>query len=105
MVWFDRFITQIRSAGSTLQDNTFELLACGRGGVVIMVKYEGVYVIIDNGYLNWSCTVPPFTVTSNVDEIRWSKWLESMRKEVECTFGTTARHDDGNTRHRDPLQQ
>ena len=29
----------------------------------------------------------PFTVTSNVDEIRWSKWLESMRKDVECMFG------------------
>jgi hypothetical protein len=22
-----------------------------------------------------------------MDEIRWSKWLESMRKDVECTFG------------------
>jgi len=79
-------LTQIRSAGSTLQDNTFELLAHGRGEEVITVKYEGVYVIVDNGYLNWSCTVPPITVTSNVDEIRWSKWLESMRKDVECTF-------------------
>ena len=73
MVRFDRFITQICSAGSTLQDNTFELLARGRGGEVIMVNYEGVYVIVDNGYLNWSCTIPPFSVTSNVDEIRWSK--------------------------------
>jgi hypothetical protein len=52
-----------------------------------MVTYKGVYVIVDNGYLNWSYTVPPFTVTSNVDEIRWSKWLESMRKDVECMFG------------------
>jgi len=32
MVWFDRFITQIRSDGLNLQDNTFELLACGKGG-------------------------------------------------------------------------
>jgi hypothetical protein len=70
-----------------LEDNTFELLAHGRGGEVITVKYKGVYVIVDNGYLNWSCTVPPFTVMSNdVDEIRWSKWTESMRKDVECTF-------------------
>ena len=22
-----------------------------------------------------------------MDEIRWSKWLESMHKDVECTFG------------------
>ena len=54
---------------------------------MIAVKYKGVYVIVDNGYLNWSCTAPLFTVTSNVDEIRWSRWLKSMRKDVECTFG------------------
>jgi hypothetical protein len=86
MVRFDPFITQIRDE-SNLQDNAFELLARGRGGEVITVTYKGVYVIVDNGYLNWSCTIPPFTVTSNVDEIRWSRWLESMRKDVECTFG------------------
>jgi hypothetical protein len=44
-------------------------------------------VIVDNGYLRWSTTVPPFKVTNNIDEIRWSKWVESMRKDVECTFG------------------
>jgi len=27
--------------------------------------------------------VPPFSVTNNIDEIRWLKW----RKDVECTFG------------------
>jgi hypothetical protein len=69
MVRFDRFITQIRDR-SNLEDHTFELLAHGRGGEVYTVKYKGVYIIVDNGYLNWSCTVPPFTVTSNVDEIR-----------------------------------
>jgi hypothetical protein len=46
-----------------------------------------VYVIVENVYLQWLCTVPSFTVTSDVDEICWSKWLESMRKDVECTFG------------------
>jgi hypothetical protein len=87
MVRFDRFITKICSDGLSLQDNTFELLARGKGGKVIAVKDKGVYVIVDNGYLNWSCTVPPFTVTSNMDEIRWSRWLESMCKDVECMFG------------------
>ena len=70
MVRFDRFITQIRSDGLNLQENTFELLARGKGGEVIAVKYKGVYVIVDNGYLNWSCTVPPFTVTSNIVPIK-----------------------------------
>jgi len=58
---------------------------------VISVKYKGVYVIVNYGYLQWSCTVPPFTVTSNMDEIRCSKWLESMRKDVECTYGILKR--------------
>ena len=44
-------------------------------------------LLVDNGYLQWLCTVPPFTITSDMDKIRWSKWLESMRKDVECTFG------------------
>ena len=51
------------------------------------MKYKGVYVIVDNGYLQWSCTVPRFTVTSNMDEIRLSKWREIMQKDIECTFG------------------
>ncbi len=51
------------------------------------LRFSGAYLIVDNGYLNWSCTVPPFVVTNNVDEIRGSKWVESMRKDVECTFG------------------
>ena len=50
-------------------------------------KYKGVYVVVDNGYLDWSCTVPPFFVTNNIGKIRWSRWVESMRKDVECTFG------------------
>ena len=62
-----------------------------RFGNVISVKYKGVYVIVDNGDLQWSCTVPPFTITSNIDEIHWSKWLESTRKDVECTFGILKR--------------
>jgi hypothetical protein len=86
MVRLDQFISGIRD-GLLLQDNDFELLDYNRLGNVISVKYKGVYVIVDNGYLQWLCTVPPFTVTSDMDEIRWSKWLESMRKDVECTFG------------------
>jgi len=86
MVRLDQFISGIRN-GNNLQDIEFELLDHDSKGKVITVKYKGVYVIVDNGYLQWSCTVPPFSITSDMDEIRWSKWLESMRKDVECTFG------------------
>jgi len=63
------------------------LLGYDQDGKLIGLKYKGVYVIVDNGYLDWSCTVPPFCVTNDMDEIRWSRWVESMRKDVECTFG------------------
>ncbi len=55
--------------------------------LVKVLRFRGAYLIVDNGYLNWPCTVPPFGESNNIDKIRWSKWLESMRKYVECTFG------------------
>ena len=87
MVRLDKFISVGVRYGILLQDNDFELLDFDHFGNVISVKYKGVYAIFDNGYLQWSCTVPPFTITSDMDEIHWSKWLESMQKDVECTFG------------------
>ena len=86
IVRFDTFLTDVR-AGRILTDNEFELLSYDKEGNVISVWYNGVYVIVDNGYLAWSCTVPPIFVTKKIDETRWSRWVESMRKDVECTFG------------------
>jgi hypothetical protein len=48
--------------------------------------FKGAYVIVDNGYLDWSTTVPPIKNSYVWDEINYSKWLESLRKDVECTF-------------------
>ena len=86
IVRFDTFLTDVR-AGRILTDNEFELLSYDKEGNVISVWYNGVYVIVDNGYLAWSCTVPPIFVTKKIDKTRWSRWVESMRKDVECTFG------------------
>lgn len=85
-VLFDEFVSGIHD-GDIMQDNEFELLERGRDGSIRTVKYKGGYVIVDNGYLRWSVTVPPFKVSNKQSEIRWSKWVESMRKDVECTFG------------------
>jgi hypothetical protein len=52
-----------------------------------ILRFKGVYLICDNGYLSWSCTVPPFSNSNDINEIRWSKWLESKCKDVECMFG------------------
>ena len=67
-------------------DNIFTLLE-KRGRKIVEVKYQGVWLVVDNGYRDWSITVPPFTNTNFRDKICWFKWMESMRKDVECEFG------------------
>ena len=87
MVRFDKFISGIRD-GMMLADNKFELESTDKeSGAILQTTFSGVYVICDNGYLDWSCTVPPMTMINKISEICWSKWVESMRKDVECTFG------------------
>ena len=87
MVRLDKFISGIRD-GMMFADNKFELDSTDKeSGAIVRTTYSGVYVICDNGYLDWSCTVPPYSMTSRCEEIRWSNWMESMRKDVECTFG------------------
>jgi len=42
--------------------------------------YSGGYLIVDNGYLDWPVLVPPLKSYINRKELRWSKWVESLRK-------------------------
>ena len=56
-------------------------------GNVIKVKYRGVWLISDNGYLNWSTTIPPFKETNSFGHLLFSEWVESMQKDIECAFG------------------
>jgi len=86
LIWFDDFVRGIYE-GSILQDATFQLKELDRDGNIVEVTYKGAWLLVDNGYLSWSVTVPPFKTTIDTNEIQWSKWLESMRKDVECTFG------------------
>ena len=51
------------------------------------MKYRGCYLIVDNGYLPWSVTVTPIKECDTRSAARISEWLESLRKDVECTFG------------------
>ena len=86
MVRFDTFLKRVRN-NEILTDNKFELLTYDKGCNVITVMYKGAYFIVDDGYLAWSCNIPPFSATNKIDETRWSRWAESMCKDVECTFG------------------
>jgi hypothetical protein len=86
LVLFDNFVVAM-AEGRALQDNVFYLYEKSAHGTIVQIPYRGAWVIVDNGYLNWPTTVPPMKTTCLRSEIRFSKWLESVRKDVECTFG------------------
>lgn len=85
IVTFDEFLLGIRE-GTRLADVSFKLRE-QRDGTTRERDYLGVWVMVDNGYLRSPTTIPPLKACSTYDELRWSKWLESLRKDVECTFG------------------
>ena len=82
IVRFDDFITDIQR-GKYLSDNEFSLYN-EKGEEK---KYKGVWILVDGGYPSWTSLICLFKETSSVREDRWSRWAESMRKDVECTFG------------------
>jgi len=78
--------------GKFLQDLHFDLycLVTGEDGMcrVGTRRWRGAWVLSDNGYHPaWSCCIPPFKRPKFKTEARFSEWLESMRKDVECFFG------------------
>ena len=86
IVLFDKLIQGVHE-GKLLADKEFKLFELNKEGKVVEVRYQGAWFIVDNGYLNWSTTVPPMKHPVSYEEIRFSEWMESMRKDVECTFG------------------
>jgi hypothetical protein len=85
-VLFDTFVKGIHD-GTILEDVEFELLERGANNEVLTVKYRGAWLMVDNGYLQWPTTMPPIKNTAKYSEICWSELVESLRKDVECTFG------------------
>jgi hypothetical protein len=79
---FDAFLNEIHS-GSIYSEVEYELYDDNGK----KHTFSGVWVLVDNGYLQWTCTIPPMKDPIYIKDKRWSKWMESMRKDVECTFG------------------
>jgi hypothetical protein len=53
----------------------------------ILKKYKGAYLIVDGGYQKYPCLIDPMHNACGHKETHWSEFLESVRKDVECTFG------------------
>ena len=52
------------------------------------ITCEGAWIICDDGYHMWRICQCPIRGAYLEGEIAWSNPLESVRKDVECTFGT-----------------
>jgi hypothetical protein len=61
-----------------MKNVTFHLLEC-HGNEVIQQKHRGAWVKVDNGYLKWAITVPPFKDTNSQKEL-------SLVEDIECTL-------------------
>ena len=42
-----------------LKEVEFGLMERGADGNIVTIKYSGCFLIVNNGYLKWSTTVPP----------------------------------------------
>jgi hypothetical protein len=62
-------------------DSTMLFVLTNKYGRDVTIK--GAYVIVDNAYLKWPITVPPLKHSMNCSELRFSQWLESLRKDLE----------------------
>lgn len=86
LILFDELIKSVHD-GNLMEDKEFELFELDNDGNLKTIKYTGAWFLVDNGYLDWSTTVPPMKDPLTYEEIRFSEWVESMRKDIECTFG------------------
>ena len=86
LIGFDDFVSGLND-GTELADIEFELFEKCEDGRIKKRKYKGCWVLTDNGYLPWAVTMPPSKYSTSLAEMRWSQWLESIRKDIECTFG------------------
>jgi hypothetical protein len=87
LIMYDELIRGVKE-GRIYSKNVFKLFELDKNKNEVQVTYQGAWFIVDNGYLDWSCTVPPMKDPVSYEQIRFSEWLESIRKDVECTFGS-----------------
>lgn len=50
-------------------------------------KDNGGWIIVDGGFKKIPCLIEPQRNRFNDKEVVFSEWLESVRKDIECTFG------------------
>ena len=73
--------------GDILSDYEFDLFEYNNNENIISRTCKGDWTICDNGYLNWSTTIPPSKEATKLSHLIFSEWVESIRKDIKCAFG------------------
>jgi hypothetical protein len=60
LIRLDKFALGLKG-GSILDDRVFDLKYRKPGGAIGTRKFRGAWLLVDNGYLDWSVTIPPQT--------------------------------------------
>ena len=82
IVKFDGYITKVRY-DKLFTEAQFKLQV----GEKKWVTEKGVYLLVDGGYHKWRIMQCPLKHTAEENRARWSEFAESVRKDVECSFG------------------
>ena len=83
-VIFSQFIKGLRE--KTMYNNVSYKIRTGHGSQDFQ-ELSQMYVISDGGYLDWPCMIAGFSCSSVRKEYKFSDWIASVRKDVECFFG------------------
>ena len=86
LILYESLIESVKD-GTLMKDYVFELYEKDSNNNIVQNIYNGAWFMVDKGYLSWSCTIPPYKDGVSYNHIPFSEWLESMRKDVDCTFG------------------
>jgi hypothetical protein len=82
IVKFDGFVNTIRF-DKMFTEAQFKILVADNR----WITEKGVYLLVDGGYHKWRIMQCPIKHTVYEDRARWSEFAESVRKDVECSFG------------------
>ena len=80
-----KVVPEIHALFSGLLEDVQYKLYNAEGNEIVV---QGAYLIADGGFLQLGCMVDPSHLLHSIEQTRWSKFLESIQKDVdECTFG------------------
>lgn len=82
IVKFDGFVTAVRF-NKLFTESEFKVQVDDDKWVI----EKGLYLLVDGGYHKWRIMQCPLKHTVEEDKSRWSEFAESVRKDVECSFG------------------